>query len=262
MGHQRIGTLPDTAPWRRVVGCLADAADVGAVAAATTEAARRGLEQARDDEGLAYSFWLLSQVVRAARQDDFAAALRDAGLVVSDQPDLFDIAAAFSDAVDRHLAKTRGRTDLGEMAELEAVKSLCSLLDQRAARLYGSTAAEIHQAVRELSTARGFASLAHEFFADFTQQFLGYHLGRELSLHVGGNGRFLDPDEHNQFVAQLETHCREVAAIMRDFAADWYSKATSPRGKGGTLASAKGFVNRTLEKLEGEMRIRGERDVQ
>jgi hypothetical protein len=262
MGHQRLGTLPDTAPWGRVVSKLAEDAEVAAVAAATTQAAARGLEFARDDKGLTYCFWLLAQLAWAARKDDFASALRNAGLLVQDEPDVFDIAASFSEAVDRYLHKARGRTDLGEMAQLAAVESLSNLLSQRAARLYESTPAEVHQAARELSTSRGFGTLAHDFFANFTQRFLTYHLGRELSLHVGGNGRFLDPNEHNEYVAQLKTHCREVAAIMREFAASWYSKAHSPRGKGGSMASARGFVNRTLGKLKDELVVRGERDVQ
>ncbi len=262
MGHHRLATLPDTAPWRRVVAILADDANVATVAAATTEAAATGLRKARDDAGLVHCIRLLGEFTLAARQPDFADTLRDVGFVVPDRPNLFDIVAAFTDAVDRHLATPCSRTDIGEMATLAAVESLSSVLGQRSASLYGSTAVEVHAAARELSTPTGFGTLAHEFFACFTQLFLGYHLGRELSFHVGGNGRFLDPNEHNHFVAQLQIHCREVAAIMRDFAAGWYSKANSPQGKGMTFASARGFVNHTLEKLEDELRTRGGRDVQ
>ncbi len=260
MGHQRIGTLPDTAPWRRVVAALADDADVGAVAAATIEAAATGLRLAHDDKGLVYSTWLLARLALAARSADFAEGLREADLVLPDAPDLFDIVAAFSDAVDRRLYRSRARTDLGEMAQLAAVESLSRLLGQRSANLFGTTPAEVHTGARELSTARGFGTLAHEFFSRFAQRFLTYHLGRELSLHVGANARFAGPDAHNDFVDRLEVHCREAAGIMRRFAADWYSKANSPAGKGVTLPSTRGFVNRILEKLEGELRARGRRD--
>jgi len=260
MGTQRVGTLPDTAPWRRVVALIADGAGVAAVAAAVTEAAVAGLEQARGDEGLVYAALLLARFARAARQDDFAAALRGLGMHVSDEPGVFDLAAAFTDAVDKHLWKTRGRTDLGEMAQLAAVESLTRLLGERSTRLHETTPAEVREAARELSTPRGFGALAHDFFARFTQRFLTYHLGRELSLHVGGNGCFVDPDEHNHFVERLATHCGEAAAIMRGFAGDWYSKAQSPVGKGLTFPSARGFVNRCLEKLQKELRTRGARD--
>ena len=260
MGTQRISTLPDTAPWRRVVALIADGAGVAAVAAAVTEAAVAGLQLARDDEGLVYSTLLLARFARAARQDDFAAALREQEIQVPDGPGVFDLAAAFTEAVDRRLWKAGGRTDLGEMAQLAGVESLTRMLGERSARLHETTPTEVREAARELSTPGGFGALAHDFFSRFTQRFLTYHLGRELSLHVGGNGCFVDPDEHNHFVERLGTHCSEAAAIMRGFAGGWYSKAQSPAGKGLIFPSARGFVNRCLEKLQKELRRRGERD--
>ena len=260
MGTQRVGTLPDTAPWRRVVGLIAEDADVADIAAATTEAALNGLEKARGDEGLLFSFFLLARFGLAARDDDFARALHDEGLDVAGPPNVFDLAAAFTEAVDRRLQQTRRRTDLGEMAQLAAVEALTGLLGQRSAGLFGTTAAEVRREARKLSTQRGFGTLAHEFFACFTQRFLGYHLGRELPLHIGGNGRFADPEQHNDFVAELKVHCREAAAIVRDFAGEWYSKALSPQGKGITHAGARGFVNYALTKLHDQLMTRGKRD--
>lgn len=260
MGTQRLGTLPDTAPWRHVIEMIADDAEVAAIAAATTQAALTGLDKARDDEGLGFSFFLLARFALAARDDDFAAALRAEGFNVADAPDVFDLAAAFTETVDSRLLRTQRRTDLGELAQLAGVEALAGVLGQRSADLFGTTPAEVERAARLLSTARGFGTLAHEFFARFTQRFLNYHLGRELPLHIGGNGRFADPEQHNAFVGQLEVHCREAAAIVRDFAADWYSKALSPQGKGITRASTRGFVGHAVTKLHAELRKRGARD--
>jgi hypothetical protein len=215
--------------------------------------------RASEDAGLAYSVWLLAQFARAARQDDFADALREAGMVVPDAPGVFDVAASFSDAVDRRLCRTHGRTDLGEMAQLAAVESLTSLLGERSTRLYKTTPAEVAEAAYGLSTTRGFGTLAHDFFSRFAHRFLTYHLGRELSLHVGGNGCFVDPNEHNHFVERLHVHCQEASGIMSAFASDWYSKAQSPQGKGLTFASTRGFVKRSLMKLQEELQIRGAR---
>ena len=39
---------------------------------ATTEAALRGLNDARDDEGVGFSLWMLAEIVMAAREPDFA----------------------------------------------------------------------------------------------------------------------------------------------------------------------------------------------
>ena len=261
MGTQRLGTLPDTAPWRQVVGLIADDAELSAIAGATTKAAVAGLQKARNDQGLHYTFFLLARFAVSARDDNFTANLRAEGFRVSDAPEVFELVAAFTEIVDLGLQQRRSRTDLGEIAQLAGVQALTELLGQRSTDLFGTTAAEVQRAARQLSTPRGFGTLAHEFFARFSHRFLTYHLGRELPLHIGGNGRFADPEQHNAFVDQLAVHCREAAAIVRDFAADWYSKALSPQGKGITPQHTRGFVAHAITKLEGELTIRGTRDV-
>jgi hypothetical protein len=261
MGTQRVGTLPDTQPWRRVVRLIAESADAGAVATATTTAALNGLEQARDDEGLIYTFYLLARTARAAKSDAFAETLRDEGLAVPDELDVFQLTAAFADVVDRHLGRRRGRTDFGEMAELAAIESLASLLGGKAATLFDTQPPSVDVVARRFGRDSGFAALAHDFFARFVRRFLDYHLGRVLPLHVGPNCRFADPEEHNQFLGQLETHCREVAGIVTGFASDWYRKGNAPGGPGITRRRAAGFVAHAITKLSGELTKRGKRDV-
>jgi hypothetical protein len=258
MGHFRLGTLPDTVPWRRLVALLAEDGDVAAIASATTVAAVAGLNEAQNDQGLAHSFLLLTEVVLAARQDNFPAALRQAGLDVGPNPGVFDVLGAFSDAVDRHLQHSARRTDIGEMAQLAALESLNALIGERSPNLFDATTEDIGRATYQLSTQRGFATLAHDFFARFTKRFLTYHLDRELPNHVGGNGRFADPQEHADFLAQLDIHCRQAAVIVQQYAGEWYSKHNFMGGI--TPLKARRFANHSLAKLRRELAARGTRD--
>ena len=198
MGHLRLGSMPNTAPWRRVVELLAEGADVGPVAAATTRAALDGLERARGDEGFAHTVWLLAQTVLAARQPDFVSALAQAGVRTGAEPGVLDVAAGLSDAVERHLRERHRGTDLGEMAQLAGVESITALLSRHSGNLFETTPSEVRAAARDLSTRSGFSELAHDFFARFSRRFLTYHLSRELSNHVGGNGCFADPRSPRQ----------------------------------------------------------------
>jgi hypothetical protein len=257
MGHTRLGTLPDTAPWRHVVGLIAEDADAPAVAAATTQAALKGLELAEGDEGLIQGMLLLSQIVLAARATNFSAALAEAGVPTPAQPGVFDVVGAFTETMDRRLSASKRRNDITEMAQLAAVESLTHLLTERSASLFGTTPAETKNAARDLSTQQGFGTLAHEFFSRFTHRFLTYHLGRELSNHVGGNGRFATPAHQTEFVSQLRVHCREACAIMRSYASGWYSRANFEGGVSRT--KARKFVSYALTKLGKELRIRGRR---
>ena len=68
MGHLRMGRLPKTRRWTQVVDLLdAGSLDTGALAAAVFEAADYRLRQLANDQGLGYSFWLLTRIALAAR---------------------------------------------------------------------------------------------------------------------------------------------------------------------------------------------------
>src|SRR5439155_13379447 len=110
------------------------------------------------------------------------------------------------------------------MARLAAVESLTSLLSERAGGIFASGPAEIRDATQSFSTPAGFRQLYHDYFSRFIERFLTYHLGRELSFHVGGNGRFSSPEAHTEFLNLIGQHCRQAASIVKQYAQEWYSK--------------------------------------
>ena len=76
MGHLRMGRLPKTRRWTQVVDLLdAGSLDTGALAAAVFEAADYRLRQLANDQGLGYSFWLLTRIALAARGNTFVEDL-------------------------------------------------------------------------------------------------------------------------------------------------------------------------------------------
>lgn len=258
MGHARHRSLPDTAPWRNVVAHLAEGASVAEVAAATTRAATAGLDQACGDCGLQHTVYLLSQIALAARAEDFAAALRQAGVNVAVSPGVFELTEAFGDAVEDRVRATHRPSDIGEMARLAAIEAINTSLVDRSRSLFDVSAAEVHAAARELSTPAGFRDLYHDFFARFAGRFLSYHLSRELSFHVGGNGRFRDPEAHTGFLHDLDHHCQQAALTVRTYAQDWYSKHNFLGGI--TPQKAARFADHCLTKLRDELLVRGGRD--
>ena len=139
MGHIRLGTLPRTRQWIQVLDLIGGGAGTPVVAAATMDASERGLISAAKDPGLVYTVWLLTQVPLAARSKDFVARLRKLGLEVSDSPSLLEVVGAFTGAVDAHLRRTGGRTDLGEMAQMAASEALAALGTPANASLFETT---------------------------------------------------------------------------------------------------------------------------
>ena len=199
MGHVRLGTLPRTRNWVQILDLVGGGAGAPDVAAATMRAAQRGLEAAAQDKGLVYTVWLLTQVPLAARSTDFEGRLRKLGLDVSGSPSLLEVTGAFADAVDAHLRRTGGRTDLGEMAQMAATEAMTVLGTPANGNLFDMTAPSARESLKTFTTTKQFSALATEFFARLTTKYLTYFLSRELSNYVGPGGRFAGIDDHAEF---------------------------------------------------------------
>ncbi|MGI8960597.1 MAG: hypothetical protein ACR2IV_12690 [Bryobacteraceae bacterium] len=246
MGHIRLGRLPKTRKWQEVVGLLGARATAPEIAAATIDASRAGLKRAARDPALIQSFWLLTQLPLCARKADFVQELGNLGVSVAAEPTLTELIGGFSDAVDIHMHRKGGRTDLGEMAQMGAAESLATVLAERTASLFGSTAEDVRRELSRLGTPGNFSLLARDFFARLAERYLTYFLSRELSNQLG------TIDANRQFREALSIHCRQASRIVEKFAADWFSKANY---KGGiTPRKVAWFIGYAMTKLGAELK--------
>jgi hypothetical protein len=281
MGHTRLGPIPKTRPWTAVVATFAggggggagggaggdsegtgdtgdrplDRAGVAVVADQTLQAARGGLERAKDDPGLLYAVYLLTQVALASRGKDWQKDLTRVGIRLSANATLLDLTAEFQGAIDDWLARRRHRSDVSEMATRAATEALAALAEPRAQTLFGDSGEELRLAVRTLSTKGGFSDLGQAFFGRFISGFLNFYLSRVTAGHLGEE-RLQQLGDITAFNLALETHCRESARIVHDFAGQWYSKAAFQPGI--SLENTGGFVAVALAKLQEELRLQRE----
>jgi hypothetical protein len=245
MGHIRLGTLPRTRKWIQVLDLIGAGAGTQEVAAATMEASQRGLVKAAKDHGLVHTVWLLTQILLAARGENFVAGLRRLGLEVSNSPSLLEVVGAFTGAVHAHLRRSGGRTDLGEMAQMAAAETLTALGTPRTASLFGTTSADVQQAFKSLSTTKQFGTLAREFFTRLSKKYLTYFLSRELSNYVSGHGRFTNIDKHAEFNEARDLHCRQASRVIEEFSGGWFSKTNYEDGISPEKAAA--FIHVALK---------------
>ena len=68
MGHVRLGRLPRTQSWKKVVELISGGADAAEIAAATSKAAEAEILRVGKDPAFVRAFWLLTQLPLAARQ--------------------------------------------------------------------------------------------------------------------------------------------------------------------------------------------------
>lgn len=253
MGHTRLGRLPRTRQWDQVVGLIAGGADTAQVANATIRAAEQGLNLAADDRALVETVWLLTQLPLAAKQQDFVSALRDAGVEVSRAPSLMDLVGAVSDAIDARLPNNRGRTDLGEMAQMAAAETIAKFIGEKAGNLYGVEPADVQRALASSATVKQFGELARHFFSRLTNRCLDYFVSRAVSRHLGEGQRFPTLAAQSQFTAALELHCQEASKIVERFSGEWFSK-TNWEKKGIGRQEAAGFAHVVMGKLVAELK--------
>lgn len=254
MGHQRLGTLPRSKPWREVVALITGGATVEELAAAASHAAERSMIDASADTAARYSFWLLAKIPLAAREPDFAAALRTLGLDVPQAPMLADVVCGLMEAVDRHVAEFGTRTDFGEIAQLSSAEALYAVGGREVQELFGTSPDSIQNALSGFATVRQFAVLARDFFARLTRRHLDYYLSRELSAHVGAGRRFPSMREHRSFEQALDLHCREATRVIQEYSGEWLSKHNFEGGI--DLPKAGRFVSYASEKITSELRHR------
>lgn len=256
MGHQRLGRLPGTRKFRQVIDLIAKGADVADIAAATSIAAESQMIDASNDPAIKQAVWLLAQIPTAARQEDFSSELKRLGLKVGDQPTLIEVVTAVTDAIDRSVRQTGGRTDLGEMAQLSVTESLSAVAGRELSDLFGATPDKVKSALGGLGTEKQFAVLARDFFSRLARRQLSYFLSRELAQHVGAEQRFHSVREHRDFEEALDRHCREASRIIKEFSGEWFSKHTYEGGI--TEAKAGRFVHIAFKKLRAELQQRRE----
>jgi hypothetical protein len=232
------------------------ASRVNIIAAQTLKAARSTLARASYDPGVRYTFYLLTQVVLASRNPDWRSELDQHGIFLSGASSIFELTAAVQGAIDRYISVTPiGATDLSEMAQQAAGEALTSLLAAQTSSLFGDAdSKDLKNALRNLSTKKGFGKLGQKFFARFVARFLNFHLSRATAAGLGAP-RLQNLGYIGEFNEALTTHCEESARIVRDFCGDWYSKTEYEQGI--DLANSARFLAIAVRKLKSQLQHQG-----
>jgi len=208
--------------------------------------------KAKNDAGVRYTFYLLTQLASASRDPNWEAVLARHGITLSGQSTVFDLTTEVQGAIDRYVSGTSlGSTDLSEMAQQAAGEALTSLLSTRAPRIFDDVDSnDLKNAVRSFSTRKGFGQLGQRFFSRFVARFLNFHLSRATAAGLGAP-RLQNLGYIGEFNDALTAHCDESARIVRDFCGDWYSKTQYEQGI--DLNNSSRFLAIAVKKLRNEL---------
>lgn len=255
MGNRRLGELPKTRNWQRVVALLKQAEDPRKIADETSRAAQRGLELAKKDQGVVNVIYSLMEFVRDAQAIDFKRELANIGVSLPEKASLLDMVGAFDDVLDRNLRKAGHRSDLAEMARLAAVDAFTDICRSETESLFGVSFENTQSVLKKYATPERFGAVGQNFFGKFLYRFLDYHLSRELPNHIGPGKQFSSISTCENFKNALALHCHQTARIVKEFSGCWPS-ATDYR-EGITVENVRTkFVPVAFKKMQEELQQR------
>ncbi|MBL8822283.1 MAG: hypothetical protein JNJ77_06805 [Planctomycetia bacterium] len=265
MGHQRLGEIPKTKKWKSVVSMITGSgkgaskggsigSTVGSVSDVACEilsAAEGGFVEVKNDSGFCHTLYLLTQLVLAARQDDWQTRLSGLGITLGTDATVFDLTGELHRAIELYRRKHRGSVTIGEMAQQAAGEALTYLAKDAAITLFGSGRNELQTAIKRLSTKAGFSDLAQRFFGNFTARYLDFYISKILPKQAGNKG-FESAGDFNDFKQALFDHCHQSSRIVHDFCGQWYSKTEWERGI--DQHNITGLVRHALDKIREELK--------
>ena len=251
MGHERIGFLPLSSEWRKLV---AEIGDVGAAADAVPRLAQRTLHQVRRrfdglerDTGLQAAFsFILALCSRGLKTTgpDLGPSI-DLG----QNPSPLEITRRLNAWIDAN-ADSPEYAELAKRSGADAIAywtRRCS----RQKELFDThqTAAQIW---RDAANGSAFSQISRVFFGKLLERYLKYFLEREASSQFH---RIEDRDAFSKNLARhvdsVARHAFEASKITQSFAAGWYNK--NARDTTPTHRDTRGFLSFALSKLRQEL---------
>ncbi len=255
MGHRLLGQLPATRNWQKVIQLLNVTDDPARIANLASQAAQRGLELAKKDQGVANVIFMLMSTVWSSQSDNFTQGLADLGIRLSAEASLLDVVGAFDEVLDKNLRKAGHRTDLAEMARLSAVEALTDICQRETGSLFGINTDDTQKALKKYTNLGRFSVIGRSFFGKFLYRFLDYHLSRELPNHIGPSRNFSNINDYQGFKEALVRHCHETVLIIKDFSGCWPSATEFREGITAENVRTK-FIPVAFKKIQSELKQR------
>jgi len=224
MGHERVGALPKTERWAKVVRDIGnfngEEEESRRIANDTLDNVRFRFESIQGDPGVQAAFKFLTGLAVSG-----AGGAGAPDLQLPDNPTPFAIARALNSAVETK----KGSSEYAAIASAAATDAVASWYAQNSEQsfLFGSSEQNT-EIWRKAGTAGGFCEIARLFFAKFTERYLNYFLEREASaVSKTIEQRDLLQSQLRSRIDSVSRHAFETAKIAQSFAAGWYNRHAS-----------------------------------
>jgi hypothetical protein len=262
MGHERVGMLPKTKRWRRIVGDLSSASlspsASGIVASRTLENVRKQYEKVFYDEGVIAAFKFLVALSVFSKDISPDDRLREIGINIPTKPTPLAVTRAAHLWVSQFIESS----EYGRIAQYAVGDALAQWHQSHSPQ--NATLFDLPEIPYGLwskaSNGAGFCELSRLFFAKFTERYLNFFLEREASTVVASiNEREAIKKNIREHVDSISQHAFETSKITQSFAAGWFNKNAIGKLPDDTVIE--NFLSHAFEKMREEINREAEADV-
>lgn len=255
MGHERVGILPKSARWIRLVhqmgGVFASEIPVSALATQTLQNVRQRYETLFQDDSVKSAFAFLVKFAHACRSEDPQAVLKDAGISMAEKATILSIVRSLREQIPQQQAATEyGQLTIGAAAD--AIGHWYKNNASRQMPLF-TPSSKFLDSWRPLGDGSGFCELSRLFFGKVTERYLNYFLERAASAtcpSLEHRERFQEGVRSH--VDAVSKHAFETAKITQSFAAGWFNGHA--RDQIPTDREIEGFLSVAFGKMRDEFR--------
>jgi hypothetical protein len=253
MGHSRLGDLPKTRHWKKVIEALSDPdASMEKITYWATKAAKDILLQSANYEGLSHCFWLYTNIAQASRSEDFCKSLNSLGIKISRDDTGINILQKIYNAASEQLSSKGKISTLDRLALDSFHKNIHQTITQESHNLFGCNIDTIQNALKKYSTNKQVAELSRNYFSEYTYKTLSHAFEKQIVNSIDKDGKFKNSSDVNEFDRRLKTYCWETSKILEDFSGGWYGKHGYKKDIHDP-AVTKRFTRHSLNKLLSEI---------
>ena len=254
MGHERLGSLPKTKPWKTVVAQIASfsssESSVAEITQQTLRNVRSRFDNIESDSGVFSSFEFLVLLAFASKERNPSKYLSSKGIQTSEKLTPLQLAKEIS----KWVTKSKGSNEYAAFAQAAAVDSVSEWYRKQNTSQTNLFDSELSSADvwKKSGNGSGFCELSRLYFSKFTERYLKYFLEREASSQINtlaNRNRF--DSEIREHVAEISEHAFETAKITQSFAAGWFNNQVK---KGfPSKKSIQSFLSISFGKMRSEL---------
>jgi len=256
MGHERLGLLPKSDRWRRIVSDIAKASEgqvsTDQIVDATAQAIDARFRKLHLDPGIQDAFSFLVSLSIAGRSDAPTDALRELGIELGGGQ---ATPIRLTQALSVFMQDRGGSLEYAALARAAAGQAMAEFYqqeDRQSDFLRTSQGHDPFEIWRKASDSAGFCTLARQFFANLTGNYINYFLDREASaVSPSLEAREAFHASLRAHVDRVARHSFETSKIAQSFAAGWYAKNATHSLP--TRAQTRGFLGIAFNKIRDSL---------